>query len=223
MTYTPINWQTGDTITADKMNKMDNGWSITNELITYFNDSVVISDGGQYTQLDVTGDFSAASEIVLTLDNVEYNLTGFDDDGYWTFGAPYRDFSTYSFSLYFTDGDTSPKFTTQNSGTYALKIEAAGTVVNISNGFATAVKTAGSNSLQVVSGTTTWQEAYDALIAGKFVYLLGTVTPGSIGTFIVFRADSSDYSISFAGINSNMADSLSISHLGASSADGVLE
>lgn len=28
MIYTPINWQNGDTITAEKMNKMDNGWGI---------------------------------------------------------------------------------------------------------------------------------------------------------------------------------------------------
>lgn len=28
MSYTPINWQTGDTITAEKLNKMDNGWLV---------------------------------------------------------------------------------------------------------------------------------------------------------------------------------------------------
>lgn len=38
MAYTPINWKTGDTITADGLNAMDNGWGV--QLVELFSETV---------------------------------------------------------------------------------------------------------------------------------------------------------------------------------------
>lgn len=157
MAYTPINWQTGDTITAEKMNKMDNGWGVQYELVTYFDNSVITEDAHNRTVvITPTGDFSTANEITVTLDNTIYNLTGFDDDGYWTWGAPYEDFSEYTFSIYVDSGTGNYSFVTQTAGTYALKIQTSGMTVETSTAFNMAVNsvptTAG--AVQCVSGAT---------------------------------------------------------------------
>ena len=170
MAYTPINWQTGDTITAEKLNRCDNGWSVTSGTATYFDGSVTVPDGGSEVPLSgVTGDFSSASEITATIDSVAYNLTGFDDGGYWTFGAPYGDFSTYTFSISFGSGATVPNFVAEEAGTYALEIEAVTTTAEISDSFAMAVATA-APLLKIVQQKTTWQQVYDAMAAGKIAY-----------------------------------------------------
>lgn len=159
MAYTPINWQTGDTITAEKMNKMDNGWGVQDGLVTYFDNSVTTEDAHNRTvEISPTGDFSTANEITVTLDNTTYNLTGFNDDGYWTWGAPYGDFSEYTFSIYVDSGTDNYYFVTQTAGTYALKIQANGMTVETSTAFNMAVNSVPRRStagaVQCVSGVT---------------------------------------------------------------------
>lgn len=138
MAYTPINWQTGDAITAEKLNRCDNGWSVANGVATVFNDSVTTTDANnREVVIEPTEDFSTASEIVVILDNVTYNLTGFDDEGYWTWGAPYNDFSVYPFSIYTNNGGFI--FVSQTAGTYSLQIQAVAKTVETSSDFSDAV------------------------------------------------------------------------------------
>ena len=174
MAYTPINWQTGETITAEKMNKMDNGFAVTRGTTTYFDGSVTVPNGSSPVSLsDVTGDFSSASEITATLDSVAYNLTGFDDDGFWTFGAPYGDFSTYTFSISFGSGAAVPDFIAEEAGTYALKIEAAGMAIETSSDFEAAVNSVvdlGLQPLQCVDGVTSIDDANAAKDSGRLLY-----------------------------------------------------
>ena len=174
MAYTPINWQTGDTITAEKLNRCDNGWAVTSSTVTYFDGSVTAPDGSSYVSLSsVTGDFSSASEITATLNGVAYNLTGFDDGGFWTFGAPYDDFSTYAFSISFSPDATVPDFMAEEAGTYTLKIEAAATTIETSNNFEAAVNSVidlGQLPFQCVDGVTSVDDANAAKGSGRLLY-----------------------------------------------------
>lgn len=186
MAYTPINWQTGDTITAEKMNKMDNGWGVQYELVTYFDNSVTTEDAHNRTVvISPTGDFSTANEITVTLDNTTYNLTGFNDDGYWTWGAPYEDFSEYTFSIYFDSGTSTYSFVTQTAGTYALKIQTSGMTVETSTAFNMAVNsvptTAG--AVQCVSGVTRRSDISVNPSEGNLLYFWTS----SYGCFLITR------------------------------------
>ena len=177
MSYTPINWQTGDTITAAKLNRCDNGWSVENTSTTYFNGSATtvadVPEEGCYgcTLDNVSGDLSSASEVTVTLDNTVYNLIGFDDGGYWTFGAPYQDYSTYSFSIYYDNG--SVYFLTETAGTYALKVESDATTIETSSAFASAVGSVVDMStvpMLCVSDVTTHAEMSAASLSGRILY-----------------------------------------------------
>ena len=247
MAYTPINWQTGQTITAEKLNKMDNGWSVeatqlfsetvttvddegdifatlqyaeyinydsitvvfngqsyecaktdvdgtshygglseypfdlqsdpagANTILTetagtytvaasvksvetstdfgkargywesestqeFFSGSITTTDGNnRQATITETPEFASAATLKVTLDNVEYNLTGFNDGGYWTWGAPDNDFSEYSFSISIDSGNGSAIFLSQVAGTYSLIIQGVGTVVDTSPTFRSAV------------------------------------------------------------------------------------
>ena len=84
MAYTPINWQTGDTITAEKMNKMDNGWGVQNTQL--FSESVTTSvyEGMSFA----TGTFSYSAlisdeSVVVTFNGTDYTVARGGEDGYY--------------------------------------------------------------------------------------------------------------------------------------------
>ena len=96
MAYTPINWQTGDTITAEKLNRCDNGWGASTTTNELYSGSMTVSaggDGGAVIQAAIAEQLSNASQAVITIDGTSYTCDGFDDGGFWTFGAPYNDYS----------------------------------------------------------------------------------------------------------------------------------
>lgn len=169
MAYTPINWQTGDTITAEKMNKMDNGWGVENSSTEIYAGSLTVSSSGG----DVTIPSAIAStltntpQLTVSIDGNPYTCTGFDDDGYWTFGAPYGDYSTYPFSVY-VEG-TITKFTHQTAGTYAVVLMVVSSSVTVSEDFTSAIQAANVYTITDSSGTLnkTFAEIRDAFIAGK--------------------------------------------------------
>lgn len=186
MAYTPINWQTGDTITAEKMNKMDNGWSVTAELVNCFEDSITAPTDNYEGSFTPTVGFSTASEITVTLNGTTYNLTGFDDGGYWTWGAPYGDYSEYSFSISTNNGNYMYVF--QLAGTYAIKIENPVKSADTSSDFKTAV-TSISPTLAFLcrNGVTTIEQASAAKNNGQLLYFW---TENS-GCFFIHDFDSS--------------------------------
>ena len=75
MTYTPINWQAGDTITADKLNKMDNGWGV--ESTQLFSETVTTAidpeypDDPPYGSLTYAG-FIDAGTLSVSFDGTDY-------------------------------------------------------------------------------------------------------------------------------------------------------
>lgn len=191
MAYTPIGWQTGDTITAELMNKMDNGWSVETTSTTPFDGSVTTTgEGGYFAALTLTEELSTTvgDTAIITFNGTSYTCTCLDV-GCPAYGAPVGDFSTYPFNL-FHDGVWI--IATESAGTYTLKIEAVSETVEVSDDFATASQTAVADvlPLNIEFGTTTWQEVYDAMETGQivFVYKNGRTEP-------VIYANSSGYSI----------------------------
>ena len=149
MSYTPINWQTGDTITAEKLNRCDNGWSVTSGTSTVFNDSVTTYQDGSDNAAELSISISAET-ITVTYDGVAYSCTN-DGDMY---GAPYDDYSTYPFTLY-NDG----YMLCETAGTHTVKVEAATSTVDVSDNFASAVM-ASVPIFRIVQYQTTWQHTY---------------------------------------------------------------
>ena len=119
MAYTPINWQTGDTITAAKLNRCDNGWAA--ERTQLFSETVTTVDDGSgmyVATLAYSGDIYAAT-IIVTYDSTEYTCPSI---GLGEYGAPYSgsgcDFSEFPFNLYTSGGHTT--FTTKTAGTHTI-------------------------------------------------------------------------------------------------------
>ena len=100
MAYTPINWQTGDTITAEKMNKMDNGWSM--EETQLFSESVttVAEEWGNDATFSYD-QFINSDVITVTFNGTDYECNRLDFGDYIGYGGMTEtdpDFSQYPFA-----------------------------------------------------------------------------------------------------------------------------
>ena len=183
MTYTPINWQTGDTITAEKMNKMDNGWSVTSGTTTLCDETITaVDDGGMYcAQLSVTS--ITASNITVTYDGTPYQCTrvgrGYGADDSLTF-------ADYPFRI-----EDDGFIMTETAGTHSVKVEAVESSVDTSAAFDTAVASA-SPFYRIVLESTTWQEAHDAMAAGKLAFYIADSDGDAVTQFVALNAHYSD-------------------------------
>lgn len=165
MSYTPINWTTGDVITAAKLNKMDNGWSVSTATSTLCNESVTTADddGLNVGQLSISS--ITASNISVTYDSATYQCAKDGDGGY-------GDDVNFTFSDYPFRIESDGFIITETSGTHSVKIEATATTVEASNDFQTAVKSVYNGDIFIATANqTTWQQIYDAMTAGKAVYV----------------------------------------------------
>ena len=177
MAYTPINWQNGDTITAEKMNKMDNGWSVTNGRTVLANETVTTEDddGDNVAYLDIGSGVTITAETIdVTFDGTVYTC---DKDGE-TYGGTGFDFSVYPFMLY-NDGT----LYTESAGTYTVKIEtnmeSTETTVEFGKAVNSCVEFPESGvfviNMNIFGGGTekTWQEIRDAFTTGKICVVAG--------------------------------------------------
>ena len=180
MAYTPINWQTGDTITAEKMNKMDNGWSVTSGVTTLCDETVTTEDdGGMYAgSLSISS--ITAPTITVTYDSTPYQCTQDEDGGYGD--DPNFTFSDYPFRI---EGDGF--IITQTGGAHTVKIEAVVTSVETSAQFADAVASV-IPVFQIIIEVTTWQEAHDAMASGKLCYYTAYVDGDEVLQFVALKA-----------------------------------
>ena len=150
MAYTPINWQTGDTITAEKMNKMDNGWAIESSSQTYANESVTTSDSeyGNEGMLSY-GSLITADTLKVTIDGIEYECQVTEVEGAYLYGGVTSsfeyDFTNYPFAIestppppFMPGGNARNVFATQTAGTYQVKVEAVSTSLEVSDSFSDA-------------------------------------------------------------------------------------
>ena len=222
MPYTPINWQTGDTITAEKLNKMDNGWGFENTQL--FSESVTTATvEGQPAPV---GSLAYSKQITsdtlpVTFNGESYNLPltvqewgniygGFSESG--------PSFTTYPVCIVSNEEGGHNTVYTETAGTYT--ISGSVPLIQTSEAFDSAV--AHAENFAVVAGVTTFREAVDAFKSGKRVYVL-FYDPLEYRTFQqpIILINESTYEIKFVALTNNDTDA-SLSGLSASSADGVI-
>lgn len=181
MAYTPVNWQTGETISAARLNKMDNGWSIETARQTLCNESIT-TEGNEYGEY--SGGFVFDSEItapaiVVTFNNVEYTcdaismMVGYAYGGYTESGV---DFSEYPFAI--TSTYLGNGLYTETAGTYSVKIETETTTTEISSNFQNVVNAVVAQSggpMQCVVNETASGEAQAALNNGRLLYFVSPI------------------------------------------------
>lgn len=120
MAYTPINWQTGDTITADRLNRMDRGWDV--ETTELFSETVTTEDTGEgYSVADLPYQQQiSADTITVTYDDTEYVCPRIDDGDSYFYGGFNNgpDFTTYPFFI-FSNSDRN-SLVTQTAGEHTV-------------------------------------------------------------------------------------------------------
>ena len=169
MAYTPINWQTGDTITAEKMNKMDNGWGVssavlTSETVTTEADLVVAAGTLAYTT-PITAD-----TITVTFDGVPYVCDVLIDGSDYIYGD--LDFVTMPF--YIGSNSEENVLVTAEAGTYSIEISESS--IEVSLQFVSAVNASIPELIppfRFVVDETTLLEFNAARTQGRFCYLWG--------------------------------------------------
>lgn len=198
MAYTPINWQTGDTITAEKMNKMDNGWGVSSTQLFSETVTTTASDFGNMGQLVYTTSETPPESLLITFDGTDYDCARQEMDGTVYYGAPDpSDFSTYPFLILFAGSATF--LYTQSAGTYT--VAASGSSLNVSTDFSKAVNSCVNSPMLCVSGETTLDEMYEASANGRFLYFMPF---GSEGTETYIISAFTPVNVSFIPTNSQI-------------------
>lgn len=172
MAYTPINWQTGDTITAEKLNKMDNGWGV--ERTQFFSETVTTVAGSKLNSATLAYTGTASPDTMsIAFDGVDYNCAKqvLDGDSYAYGASNPTDWTTYPFILNHYSGEW--WLYTQVAGTYT--ISASGSDLQVSDNFKAAVNKSidavvSAIPFQCVNGLTTQNEIEEALAACRIVY-----------------------------------------------------
>lgn len=146
MSYTPINWQTGDTITAEKLNKMDNDWGV--ESTQLFSETVTTVANPEYPEDGAWGDLAYSTMITtntltVTFDGTEYVCEKTIWEGanaYGGLGDGGLDFSTIPFLItsYESEGTVFNSIGTENGGTHTVTI--MGETIVCGNSFTSAVQ-----------------------------------------------------------------------------------
>lgn len=189
MAYTPIGWQTGDTITAEKLNKMDNGWSVGATEKVLFDGTVTTSESSGHNTGNISTESAiAADTIIVTFNGTRYECPNISGSGGYEYGAVYgevMDFSIFPFNIY--AGNDSVEVITENAGTYPLKIEATGKTVDISDDFKEAVaESVGAKILRCIEGTTNITDVQNFFNNGGIVYFTAPDTAGGTDKHLYF-------------------------------------
>lgn len=170
MAYTPINWQTGDTITAEKMNLMDNGWGVGTAQL--FSETVTTEDTGDgFSDGSLTYASPINAEIInVTFDSNVYTCPRIDFGGDSFYGGfdSGPDFSTYPFMIYSAADGGGNSLATQTAGTHTVAVSAE--TVEVSSNFNSAVNKCVDTSampMLCVSGVTTASEIETAIFHQK--------------------------------------------------------
>lgn len=191
MAYTPINWQTGDTIDAAGLNKMDNGWGVDSSVLC--EETITTEIDPEFPDDPALGSFTystriTADSITVTFDGTDYVCPRIDfgeESGYGGWDGYDFDFTDYPFAIgSFTDGNY---LNTENGGTHTVKISVPS--IEVSDNFSNAVNKIVDTSLiplLCVSGVTTYNEMVNASKYPKMLY---------------FRAESTTFFITKVAIN----------------------
>ncbi len=177
MAYTPINWQTGDTITAEKMNKMDNGWGVSSTQL--FSESVATEtiEGESFAMATFSySTLISAESIVVTFNGTNYTVNRNGEGGYYyygDFGESGPSFANYPFVIESgeEEGGASNAIYTASAGTYTVAV--SGASIEVSDNFSNAVNKSVDKSLlpfRITLGETTFSEVATAFNEGRICY-----------------------------------------------------
>lgn len=206
MTYTPINWQTGDTITAEKMNKMDNGWAVESSSQQLFTKTVTTELDPEYPEDGAWGDLEystliTADTLTVTFDGTDYicpriDLGNGSAYGGYSNGAP--DFTVFPFAILSSEfmGSINTNITTASAGTYAVSAYATSSSIETSPAFGTAVNSVVDTStvpMLCVSGITTLADMTMAYADGRIMFF----RPYESARSIRFITDLTSSSVTF--------------------------
>ncbi len=172
MSYTPTVWQTGDTITAEKLNKLEGGVAdatlIDTEETVLFSGSVTTEEHNGIYGAQIDCDLSDSPEqIKVTFDGTEYTCEKIDNGGglivYGGFGESGPDFSEYPFGIVCVTGNSN-SILTETAGAHQVEITAVTRSINqdIGNLFPLIIK----------NETTNFEEMEDALARNRLMYFV---------------------------------------------------
>lgn len=164
MVYEKQTWNTGETITADKLNHIEkgivnseNGYECTEEETVVFEGALTTSSsGGSFCYVNFTPIESFNSEnIIVNLDGTDYILPkvsistgGVDADIYGEANESGPLFATYPCAIAITYGTY--QFFVPQEGTYEVKISIAAIKTNVSECFSKAVEKVAGKPLKYV-------------------------------------------------------------------------
>lgn len=173
MAYTPINWQTGDTITAERLNRMDRGWSVGSTQL--FSETVTTAgQDGMYSAALTYSQLINADTITVTFDGTEYTcprIDAFDQYFYGGFSEQGPVFTEYPFTI--SSFNISNTVYTETASEHTVSVTA--TSMQVSSDFSSAVDAASTIDATMVPfrcipGVTTYAEMRAAADAGRLLY-----------------------------------------------------
>lgn len=211
MAYTPVNWQTGETISAARLNKMDNGWGISVGTRTTICEETIqtVGEGTAFGEFTYSTEIEEPS-IIVTLNGVEYECQYNTD----ILGYGDINFVNYPFVIDYYEGVN--EIVTPQAGTYSVKIESVTpSTVEVSQDFASAV------AFHAEVGKTTFQEIDDAIALGRIVIITHSDEYGS-GIQYVTSTDKTSSPLSVRALNSSDGTVNAQTYL-ASSANSPIE
>lgn len=192
MAYTPINWQNGDTITAEKMNKMDNGWGLQKTQL--FSETVTtVSDGALYYAQLAYSDRINVDQLIVVFDNVEYTPPHVKNDMgdiYGEAGAQGPVFTNYPFLIlcqhgFGTDEIYFSELYTEAGGSHTISVYA--TSFETSASFQAAVRSViggpVNQPMLCVPGETTYEEMAEAVLQKRLLYFYNSTIAHIITNF----------------------------------------
>lgn len=198
MSYTKTTWNTGDVITADKLNKMedgisDKGYSVEQSMKDLFVGSVTTESDDKYACATISLDEPlsiAPDEIEIVIDNTTYTASsksttdgGIEYGGDLDVEANVIDFSEYPFFLAFSDGEF---YLTTETPKTCTRISTPASVVSASPEFETAVKSCGGPFVVHVTDDTldkTFNEIAKEFVDGRMCVL---IPPSGLEQAIIF-------------------------------------
>lgn len=181
MAYTPVGWQTGDTITAERLNRMDRGWSADSTQL--LSETVTTESGFE----DAGGAFEystqiTADTIIVTFGGTAYTCNVSVDGSDRIYGD--FDFVTTPFVISSAEAEGNFLYTPE-AGTYTVEISTSS--IEVSSQFVNAVNTAIPELIppfRLVEDETTISEFKEARENGRLCYMWDGTTQ-----YIVVRQD----------------------------------
>lgn len=172
--YEPTVWATGDVVTAEKLNKLENGVASGG----VYTESETVRFSGEVTTAESYGDFMASlpgcdlsdapDQITVVFDGTEYTVNATLADDIVCYGVYSEesgvDFSQYPFFINAFTETSRTVFSTETAGTHSVVIKSVTKTVNS--------ELQAVLPLRAVVGTTTLAELEEAWGSGRLVYCI---------------------------------------------------